>query len=73
MSDEVWIEIRDRSGRLLFKYDPRENRIEIKKGGDVYTVVKLDEIRQKHGYLPSPAETNTVTDTVPGQTTGLQT
>lgn len=52
MKEEIWIEIRDRSGRLLFKYDPIDNKVEIKKGGDVYTVVKLDEIRQKHGCLP---------------------
>lgn len=54
MGTQNWVEIRDRSNRLLFKYDPATNEVEIKKGGGPgnYTLIKLDEIRQQHGYLP---------------------
>lgn len=52
MSEEIWVEVRDRGGRLLFKYNPQDNVVEIKKGGDTYTIVKLDEIRRKHGVIP---------------------
>lgn len=52
MSEDIWVEVRDRGGRLLFKYNPKDNVVEIKKGGDTYTVVKLDEIREKHGCIP---------------------
>lgn len=49
----VWIEIRDQSNRMLFKYNPSRNVIEIKqKNSDVYVQIKLDEIRLKHGYTP---------------------
>lgn len=47
------VEIRDSSGRLLFKYNPQTNEIEIKKGGDGFYCVELDEIRRKYGFLPS--------------------
>lgn len=55
--ESKWVEIRDRSNRLLFKYDPSTNTVEIKKGGGPgnYTLIKLDEIREKHGYLPNAA------------------
>lgn len=48
-----WIEIRDASGKLLFKYDPAHNVIELKqKNSDAYVLIRLDEIRLKHGYTP---------------------
>lgn len=49
----AWIEIRDASGKLLFKYDPVHNMVEIKpKQSDAYLLVRLDELRLKHGYTP---------------------
>jgi hypothetical protein len=53
MDTETWVEVRDRSGRLLFKYNPFTNTVEIKKGGGPgnYTLIKLDEIRKQHGVL----------------------
>lgn len=48
-----WIEIRDGRGRLLFKYNPVRNEIEIKESSsDVYALIRLDEIRLKRGYTP---------------------
>lgn len=48
-----WVEIRDARGRLLFKYNPTRNEIEIKpRDSDIYTMVRLDEIRLKLGYTP---------------------
>jgi len=46
-----WVEIRDGRGRLIMKYDIVHNIIEMKKGGDAYILIKLDEIRQKHGIV----------------------
>jgi hypothetical protein len=49
----TWIEIRDASNKLLFKYDPVHNAVEIKpKQSDAYLLIRLDEIRLKHGYTP---------------------
>lgn len=49
----VWIEVRDVSGKLLFKYNPVRNEVELKpKGSDTYVIVRLDELRIKHGYTP---------------------
>ena len=44
-----WIEVRDHIGKLLFKYDPFHNWIQIQRGSMVYDLVKLDELRLKHG------------------------
>lgn len=48
-----WIEIRDSRNRLLFKYNPARNEVEVKpRDSDIYTIIRLDEIRIKHGYTP---------------------
>lgn len=57
-ADSTWVEIRDRSGKLLFKYNPVRNEVEIKKGGDIYMLIKLDEIREKHGVIPPHLESS---------------
>lgn len=52
-NEVTWIEVRDASGKLLFKYDPAHNIIELKqKGSDAYVIIRLDELRLKHGYTP---------------------
>lgn len=49
----TWIEVRDASQKLLFKYDPVHNIVELKpKSSDTYIIVRLDELRLKHGYTP---------------------
>lgn len=49
----TWIEVRDASGKLILKYNPARNMIEIKpKNSDVYILIKLDELRLKLGFSP---------------------
>jgi len=52
--NSIWLEIRDASGRLLFKYDPINNQVELRRGSIAYELIKLDEIRKRHGV---PVET----------------
>ena len=47
--NSIWLEIRDASGRLLFKYDPINNCVELRRGSIAYELIKLDEIRRRHG------------------------
>jgi hypothetical protein len=53
-----WIEVRDHVGKMLFKYNPWENVIEIQRGSMVYDLIKLDEIRVRFGVkvieIPEP-------------------
>lgn len=50
----IWVEIRDSRRRLLFRYNPATNIIEIKpKNTDVHCLVHLDDIRRKYGYIPA--------------------
>lgn len=46
------VEIRDHVGKLLFKYNPVTNEIQIQRGALVYDLIKLDEIRTKYGVIP---------------------
>jgi hypothetical protein len=48
-----WIEIRDTSGKMLFRYDPFQNVVQIKQNKHVQ-VVELDRIRSRYG-VPVPA------------------
>jgi len=49
-----WVEVRNSSGKLLFKYNPYTNMIEIRIGASVYHLIKLEEIRVKYGVaLPA--------------------
>ena len=43
--DNPWLDIRNSSGHLLFRYNPYTNEVEFKKNGHVYDLVRLDEIR----------------------------
>lgn len=57
--NSIWLEIRDASGRLLFKYDPINNQVELRRGSICYELVKLDEIRRRHGVpveIPNQVE-----------------
>lgn len=56
-----WIEIRDRRGTLLFKYDMVNNVIELQRGALVYDLIKLDEIRANHGIIPPAVPSDNVT------------
>lgn len=53
MNENPWIEVRNSSGHLLFRYNPYDNSIEMKKGGIVYDLIRLDEIRGNYGIIPS--------------------
>lgn len=44
-----WIEVRNDKNKLLFKYNPITNTIELYGGNAVYQYIKLDEIREKYG------------------------
>jgi hypothetical protein len=48
MTDNPWLEIRNSAGHLLFRYNPYTNEIEFRKGGWVYELIRLDEIRAKY-------------------------
>lgn len=46
-NDEVWVEVR-RGGRLLFRYDPTENRVAIKRRErDVPDIIDLKTIKPR--------------------------
>lgn len=49
-----WVEIRDAAGKLLFRYDPFENVVQVKRDKHVQ-VVELDQIRSKFGVSVPPA------------------
>ena len=52
-NNSQWIEIRNDKNKLLFKYNPFNNEIELYAGGGVYQIVKLDEIRRKYDAVPA--------------------
>lgn len=54
--DNPWIEIRNSAGHLLFRYNPQTNEIEMKKGGFVYEIIRLDNIRAKYGFIEHHVE-----------------
>lgn len=59
-----WIEIRDYAGRLLFKYDPFKNIIEVRRGSMVFDLIELDRLRAKAGIpveMPDDKPMDTVT------------
>jgi hypothetical protein len=66
MSDTPWLEIRNSAGHLLFRYNPFTNEIELKKNGYVYDLIRLDEIRAKHGVI-EPIEKTYTTVTIPSK------
>jgi len=49
--DNPWLDIRNSAGHLLFRYNPYTNEVEFKKGGFVYELIRLDEIRVKCGAV----------------------
>jgi hypothetical protein len=51
MMDNLWLDIRNSAGHLLFRYNPFTNEIEIRKGGYVYDLVRLDEIRARYNIV----------------------
>ncbi len=50
--ENPWLEIRNSSGHLLFRYNPFTNEIEMRRGSFVYDLIRLDEIRVKAGAIP---------------------
>jgi len=49
--DNPWLDIRNSAGHLLFRYNPYTNEIEFRKGGFVYELIRLDEIRAKYNIV----------------------
>lgn len=53
-----WIDVRDPSTRkLLFRFDPIEDRIQIRRGRRIHVVVDLSEYRRLTGTPPRDIST----------------
>jgi len=49
--DNPWLDIRNSAGHLLFRYNPFTNEVEFRKGGFVYELIRLDEIRARYNVV----------------------
>lgn len=54
--ESQWVEIRNSAGHLLFRYNPYTNEVEFRKGGYVYDLIRLDNIRAKYGIIEHHVE-----------------
>ena len=56
MKSNVFLEVRNRQGKLLFRYDPERELIEIKPHNGVQELVDLSQF-QKRAIPPLPIDT----------------